>query len=507
VAVQYFGSILNDGANSTEVLKEQNDLIRRVAENWGEAVPALRAYIDELDRAAESADLNQAYDTIIANAFANLKAQLPDLRAELAAARIDIEAVGGSAQEIDALQASFTDLATKIEDGTATSEDLDAVLAQLAGTTGSATVPSLINLQGVLAAVAGALLSAANAAATANAELAALNNAAAGRDIKQRFATQEFAAEQERINSLTSEQLALENEISRVKAEAGRDDVVLSEQEALTIAQERLSAEERRALVIKANNANTKAGGAAASDAERERKAVLDLIAALEYEHGLIGLTSAEKAVQNALRRAGAAATDEERAAIEQLVTATIAEQEALAAAQQGMEAFQGMATSALQGFISDIRQGTDAAEALSNVFDNIADQLINMAVQGLVQAAFGGIFGAGGGGLFGGLFGGRGFASGTANTGGMRGQPRGVVHGQEAVIPIPSGGKVPVQIQGAGGAGGVVEVRVTPSPYFDTQVESISGNVAAKVTSSGIATYDGQLSSRMAEKQLREGR
>ena len=39
------------------------------------------------------------------------------------------------------------------------------------------------------------------------------------------------------------------------------------------------------------------------------------------------------------------------------------------------------------------------------------------------------------------------GHASGTPNTGGSRGQVRGLVHGQEAVIPLPSGGKVPVTV------------------------------------------------------------
>jgi hypothetical protein len=165
------------------------------------------------------------------------------------------------------------------------------------------------------------------------------------------------------------------------------------------------------------------------------------------------------------------------------------------------------MAGNALGTFLNDIRQGKDAAESLSNIFDDIAGQLIQMAAQGLVRAAFGGLFGGGGGGGFlGSLFGGRGFASGTANTGGMRGQPAGVVHGQEAVIPLPSGGKVPVQLTNGGNGGGVVSVHVEPSEYFDVTVRKISGDVATTVTAGGIGAYDRQLSSRMSEKSLREG-
>ena len=396
-AVQYLGSILGDGKSATDVIKEQNDVIRRVAENWGEAVPALKAYVDQLDRAADTADLNQAYDTIISKAFEGLKAQIPDLRAELAAARIDIEAVGGSAQEIDALQAAFSTLASKIEDGTATSADLDNVLGLLAGTAGSSTVPSLINLQSVLSAVATALGIASNAAARANAELAVLNNASAGRDIKQRYGTDKFVAEQERINGLTSEQLALETEIARVKSEADREGAVLSEAQALAIAQERLSAEERRAQIVSE-------GRSGAKDADREREAVVELIAELEHEFSLLGLTAQQKAVANSLRRAGAAATDAERQAITDLVNATYLEQQAIEATNEQMREFQDIAKSALQSFISDVIAGKDATEALGNALGNIGNRLLSAGLDGL----FAGLGGGGGGGnIFSSLFGG----------------------------------------------------------------------------------------------------
>ena len=92
---------------------------------------------------------------------------------------------------------------------------------------------------------------------------------------------------------------------------------------------------------------------------------------------------------------------------------------------------------------------------------------------------------------LFGGLFGGKGFASGTANTGGMRGEPIGIVHGQEAVIPLPNGGKVPVQIftgrqetqtkpRLSEPAQRVnLSVHVAPSDMFDVHVREIAQQVS----------------------------
>ncbi|CAM1632694.1 Tape measure protein N-terminal [Bartonella choladocola] len=94
---------------------------------------------------------------------------------------------------------------------------------------------------------------------------------------------------------------------------------------------------------------------------------------------------------------------------------------------------------------------------------------------------------------LFGGLFGGKGFASGTANTGGMRGEPIGIVHGQEAVIPLPNGGKVPVQIftgrqetqtkpRLSEPAQRVnLSVHVAPSDMFDVHVREIAQQVSQR--------------------------
>lgn len=442
-AVQYLGTILGDGKSATDVIKEQNEVIRRVAENWGDAVPALRAYVDELDRAADSSDLNQAYDTIISNAFANLKAQIPDLRAELAAARIDIEAVGGTAQEIDALQAAFSTLADKIEDGSATSSDLDNVLGQLADTTGAATVPSLVNLQSVLTAVSTALGIASNAAARANAELAVLNNASAGRDIKQRFATGEFVAEQERINGLTREQLDLETEIARVKSEADREGTVVSEAQALEIAKARLSAEERRAQI-------ESIGRSSAKDANRERESVVELIAELEHELSLLGLTQQQKAVANALRRAGAAATDAERQAITDLVNATIAEEAAIRATNEQLQDFADAGRQALQGYISDMIAGKDATEALGNALGAIGSRLLSMGLDSL--------FGSGGGGDFGLLGKVFGFADGGiaahgrpkmfANGGVSKSAAIFGEAGPEAAVPLPDGRRIPVDLR-----------------------------------------------------------
>lgn len=155
--------------------------------------------------------------------------------------------------------------------------------------------------------------------------------------------------------------------------------------------------------------------------------------------------------------------------------------------ARQNAEYWLGVGRDVTQGLTDDLLAGASAADVLSNALKRIGDALINDVLNGIFK-----IQNAGGGGLLGAIFGGLGgasspsdpwaglrgpgFARGTANTGGLRGEPRGIVHGQEAVIPLPSGGKVPVHIQapspGAAGLGGEVN-------YVDSRVITIDARGA----------------------------
>ncbi len=69
-AFQYFSTVMSEGDKSAEVLKEQAALIAAVAERWGDAVPALRDYADQLKRAQDGADLQTATGNAIERVLA-----------------------------------------------------------------------------------------------------------------------------------------------------------------------------------------------------------------------------------------------------------------------------------------------------------------------------------------------------------------------------------------------------------------------------------------------------
>jgi len=231
-----------------------------------------------------------------------------------------------------------------------------------------------------------------------------------------------------------------------------------------------------------------------------------------DYGYALEKLRTQQE-LENAATKNGLALTDDRKKAIVELAegyaqaTAQAARlQEQQDRVRDGMREWLSLGQEVTKGFISDLVAGTSAAEALGNALGRIGDKLLDIALNS--------VFGGGGGGfnplgLIGSLFG---FASGTANTGGKRGEARGVVHGQEAVIPLPAGGQVPVELRApsmptlaAGGTGGTIDVNVILNDnMLDVRIDNRAKNVSTAVTASGVKTYDNNLQGRTAEKNAR---
>lgn len=126
-----------------------------------------------------------------------------------------------------------------------------------------------------------------------------------------------------------------------------------------------------------------------AKETEREREAVAKLIAELEEELSLIDATDAERRAAEISRRAGAAATEEERQRIIALNETIYQEGEAREKAKQALEEQKEL----LSGFITDLRNGASAGDAFANVIARLADR----AQDQLLDMLFNGLSGAGG--------------------------------------------------------------------------------------------------------------
>lgn len=127
----------------------------------------------------------------------------------------------------------------------------------------------------------------------------------------------------------------------------------------------------------------------AAAAALRQAEAVKALIADLEFEQSLLGKSETQQAVDTALRQAGAAATAEQRAKIEQLTVAIAEQRKEIEANQEAMAVFGDIARSATQSMIADLSAGKTAAEAFGNVLSDIGSKLVDLGLTAPIGSVF----------------------------------------------------------------------------------------------------------------------
>lgn len=294
-----------------------------------------------------------------------------------------------------------------------------------------------------------------------------------------------------------------------------------------------------------------KGGGASerADEFERETEQLLKRTAALKAgtlaqaeinplleDFGFAAeFASARTELLLAAQQAGIPITAELRGQIDQLAlgyanaAAASGELEATQAdAMQRAQELGRLRQDTIGGFAKDLMNGVTAADAFNNALGRIADRLIDMALNAAFPAtptaggglgALGSLGGGMGGGLrtmlggpfgaiLGGLGGFLGFASGTANTGGRRGEPRGIVHGQEAVIPLPAGGSVPVEVRGGGGqeGGGKMAIELNLGKDLEARILKKAGTQAVQINQAGMAQMRREVPGIVTKHQVRNG-
>lgn len=145
----------------------------------------------------------------------------------------------------------------------------------------------------------------------------------------------------------------------------------------------------------------------------------------ISFERGQLGRTSSDQQIASTLRASGLP------------VDLNSAEASALRfnAALQELKA---TSSTSLTGFISDIRNGTSAADALTNSLNRIADKLIDMATDDLVSRAFGQIAGGTGGGIFGSLLSSLGGGASSSGLGGIGHAHTGGIIGSDSLATKP---------------------------------------------------------------------
>ena len=116
VAVNYFMDLLDYGADSEETLKKQADLIGQVADKWGDALPEVKAYADELQRAAEAQKIIDATKGTLDKLFAQANLDVIALASDIGEVIENLRAMGASDAAINRVMRAFGDLRQAVED-------------------------------------------------------------------------------------------------------------------------------------------------------------------------------------------------------------------------------------------------------------------------------------------------------------------------------------------------------------------------------------------------------
>ncbi|MBU4529770.1 MAG: hypothetical protein KUA43_08835 [Hoeflea sp.] len=236
----------------------------------------------------------------------------------------------------------------------------------------------------------------------------------------------------------------------------------------------------------------SKSRNKAAEAALREAQAVKDLIADLQTERAEIGMTDIERDKSRALRQAGAAATEDQKLAIVDLIQAIHDETEAQRQASEAAEFFKDITADAFDSLVPKIKTGNDAL-----------DQFVNTLIKAVAQAALlgngplAGLFG-GGGGILSSLFGGVSQTSLALGSVGLF-HDGGTVGTGGSVVPFPTGAPFAGVFHQGGNFGGqrakhdevMALVQKKENIFTDNQTDGIIGTLKSNMPKDGGRSSD----------------
>ncbi len=128
--VQYFSSVVSGGEKSAETLQKEADLIQRVAQQWGAALPALQAYAEEQQRLMDQQEKIAALTASQQNIGAPLVDALNQVEIAVEDAQSALITLGQD-QSANELKQRFEELQQQVSDGNITQEEFNAALAAM----------------------------------------------------------------------------------------------------------------------------------------------------------------------------------------------------------------------------------------------------------------------------------------------------------------------------------------------------------------------------------------
>lgn len=370
-ALSYFSTITDNSDESAVLLKEQEALIRSVAERWGEAFPPLQQYVDTLEKANDLAGLRAGATATIGDEYDKISEKVESFNGEYGRTLDLLDSTDGTNESVMALTTAFQDLEEKIKTNSATIEDFQRVqnaASKVAASAGFEDIKTFASAFSWLTfQVQGSLD-----------KIAELRPALTGLGLQLQPHTWRSAgmSGQDSDGAIQGNGFILPED---GPLPGGRPSIELS---GLPGANRRDRTSER-----------------AAKKYERERQAVSDLIDELKEELSLVGATETAKRSAAAVRQAGAAATEDEKKAIADLIKEIYAEQEARDRQLESLENYKDATGSVLDDIRSALSDGKVSWDEWADIALNALDKVLDKLQNSFIDSAFEALGGKGGGG------------------------------------------------------------------------------------------------------------
>jgi len=145
--VQYFTTAEEGTGSTTALLEQQNDVIRRAAAFWGEATPALKGYVDELNRAKGVDDGRQAFEIVARKEFDGLRDELLTVKQEFIEAQRAMTGLGVDPAFLRDFREAFGGLGEALKGGTASVADFNRAQQAMAMAVKSYGVPQVLTFE------------------------------------------------------------------------------------------------------------------------------------------------------------------------------------------------------------------------------------------------------------------------------------------------------------------------------------------------------------------------
>lgn len=167
-AIQYFQSVATGGDQSAEKLKEQAQLIQDLATRWGDVIPALREYANELARAKDAADLKEGATIINTKTLESVRKEVEDTRISVAAFVSDLRLAGEDPEIIKGVETAFKKFAAAARDGKVETADVERVQSALAAALKSTGIPAISEFKDIFDKLSASALTAAGSVGKVN---------------------------------------------------------------------------------------------------------------------------------------------------------------------------------------------------------------------------------------------------------------------------------------------------------------------------------------------------